>query len=451
VAGGALAIAIGLALNAPYLSGIRTWERLLSSESAATTDLPLTEILTLTTGPVGLPFIAWAMFAPALLGLVSGAGLRFSWAMRLWGVMLCSWGLVWAGEWGLLPVGLPQSEILLTPVALGFGVLGGIAAMVVEIDLADARAWRFTPAVIAAVGFFIAMFPLVDASGSGRWEMARTDLNTTYGALTTDEAEGSFRVVWIGDAHVLGAAALPTSNDLAWATSFDGTMDIRALWGGPNTGATAELGDVISAGLDGRTSRLGRELARFGVRYVVVMDQQAPVPEPSLGVTVSDFRAAGLNAQLDLVRTGVVNPAVTVFDNTAWAPVHNAVAPTALSALRLSDAQPAVVERTGVADFEGQTRAERDVFASWEPSSRWTLRLGESVAPRVDVGTVGMGFETSSASDTTNAVFTYDTAESHTIIVVVQAVGWLMLFVIRRWLVGAERRDDRRQVAERVG
>ncbi len=453
VIGSVIALGIGVVLNWPYISGMQTWERFASSQSNATTDVALVDLLTLDTGPVGLPLIGWAMFAPALLGLVSGAGLRFSWAMRIWGFMLCTWGVIWASAWGLLPVGLPQSEVMLTPVALGFGALGGLAAMVVEVDLAEAKAWRFVPVVVAVLGFCVAMFPLIDASGNGRWEMAQTDLTTTYGALGSEPTDGSFRVVWIGDAHVLGAAALPTANDLAWTTSFDGTMDIRALWGGPNTGATAELGDAISAGLDGRTSRLGRELARFGVRYVVVMDQQAPVPETALSEVVSDFRAVGLNAQLDLVRTGVVNPAVTVFNNTAWAPVHSAVAPTALDPLRITDAQPAVVERTGAVTFEGQTRAERDVYASWEPSPRWTLRSGESVVARIDVGSVGMGFASSDVADTTDAVFSYQTADSHTIIVYLQAAGWIVLFAVRRWAIGVARRDRRRDlaVAERVG
>ena len=54
---------------------------------------------------------------------------------------------------------------------------------------------------------------------------------------------------------------------------------------------------------------------------------------------------------------------------------------------------------------------------------------------------------------TTDAVFAYETADSHTIIVYVQAAAWIVLFAVRRWAVGGERRDRRRDLAsvERVG
>lgn len=447
VIGGAMALGGAVLFNVPFLSGLGSWELFASAQSAEATDTPLTTILTLSTGPVGSNILGWAIFAPALFPLLSGAGERFTWAMRTWGMMLLSWGVAWAGVRGWLPVGLPVLEVLLAPVALGFAVLGGLASMVFDVDLRGAKARRLAPAVIATVGLGLALLPLLDGSFTGRWELARVDLSTTYGAIESPPEEGTYRVVWIGDAHVLGAAAIPTANSLAWAPSLDGVPDVRAIFGGPNTGATAELTDTISAGLDGRTSRLGRELSRFGVRYIVVMDQQAPIPEPSRREVVTDVRAAGLNAQLDLVRTGVVNPAVVVYQNTAWAPVHSAVAPSSLDTMRLDDPAPAVVVREGPVEWTGQTRAERSLFASWEPSTRWTLRIDDRAMPRVDVGSVGMGFDTATAGGSTNAVFSYETSDLHRLVLGVQACAWVALIAIRRWLVGQARRSTRRNEA----
>ncbi len=450
--GSLIALALAVAVNLPYLFGIREWSMFGTAQASTATDVPLTDLLTLATGPVGGLIWGAAALVTALLGLVSGQGLRFTWAMRFWGVLLVTWGVSWADVRGVIPVGFPTAELLLVPAAAGIAVLAGIAAMVVEIDLADAKARRFVPVVVAVVAFAVAMVPLLDASGSGRWELAEADLTTTFGALESDPLDGSFRTVWIGDAHVLGAGAIPTANDLAWASSFDGVPDVRALWRGPNTGATAALTDVISAGLDGRTSRLGRELAPFGVRFVVVMDQQAPVPEVSRREVVSDIRAAGLNAQLDLVRTGVVNPAVTVFDNTSWIPVNSAVVPSELETSRITDALPAIVDRVEHLQFEGQTRAERNVFASWEPSPRWVLEANGSAVPRIDVGEVGVGFD-SATIGAVDAVLRYETPDSHRIIAIAQIASWVVLLGVRRWLIGRERRDDRRvqAAAERVG
>jgi hypothetical protein len=177
------------------------------------------------------------------------------------------------------------------------------------------------------------------------------------------------------------------------------------------------------------------------------MDQQAPIPEPSRSEVVSDIRAAGLNAQLDLVRTGVVNPAVVVYQNTAWAPVHSAVAPASLETMRIDDPAPAVVVREGPVEWSGQTRAERSLFASWEPSSRWTLSIDGRVMPRVDVGPVGMGFDTAPAGGATTATFRYNTSDLHRIVLGVQAVAWIVLIAIRRWLIGQARRSARRNDA----
>ena len=450
--GSGIALALAVAVNLPHLLGIREWTMFGTAQTAAGTDVALTDLLTLATGPVGGLIWGAAALVTALLGLVSGQGLRFTWSMRFWGVLLVIWAVAWADVRGVVPVGLPPAELLLAPAATGIAVLAGLAAMVIEIDLADAKARRFLPAVIAVVGFAVAMIPLLDASGSGRWELAEADLATTFGALESDPLDGSFRTIWIGDAHVLGAGAIPTANGLAWASSFDDVPDVRALWRGPNTGATAALTDVISAGLDGRTSRLGRELAPFGVRFVVVMDQQAPVPEVSRREVVSDIRAASLNAQLDLVRTGVVNPAVTVFDNTAWIPVNSAVVPLQMETARITDALPAIVDRVEHLRFEGQTRAERNVFASWEPSPRWVLEANGSAVPRIALGEVGIGFDTATIG-ATDAILRYETADSHRIIIVVQVLAWIALVGLRRWLIGRERRDDRRlqAAAERVG
>lgn len=446
--GAVVALAGAVLFNLPFLSGIESWEMFAGAQTGGATDTPLTELLTLSTGPIGSPLLGWAVFAPAFLPLISGAGERFSWGMRTWGAMLLSWTLAWAAVRGWLPVGLPVLEVVLAPVALGFAVLGGLAAMVVDVDLLGARARRLLPAAIAAVGLGLAMLPLLAGSFSGRWELARVDLSTTYGAIDAPEEDGTYRVLWIGDAHVLGAAAIPTANNMAWMVSLDGVPDVRAVFGGPDTGATAELTEAVNAGLDGRTSRLGRELSTFGVRYIVVMDQQAPIPEVSRRSVVTDVQAAGLNGQLDLVRTGVVNPAVVVYRNTAWAPVHAAVAPAALETLRIDDPAPAVVSRSGPAEWTGQTRVERSLFASWEPSPRWRLLIDGRAVPRVDVGAVGMGFDTSPAGDSTAAVFAYETTDLHRIIVSVQAAAWLLLIAARRWIVGQSSRDARRGAAQ---
>ncbi len=439
----AVALAGAALLNLPHLLDLTSWADFGTAQTSGGSDRSLIELLTQATGPIGSTVLGWALFAPALLPIVSGRGLRFTWGMRLWGVVLAAVALAWAGARGWLPVGLPVDEVLLAPMAMAMAVLGGLAAMVLDIDLAGAKARRLLPALFAVIGFALALLPLADGSFSGRWELARVDLTNAYGSIAAPPEDGAYRVLWIGDAHVLGAAATPTANGLAWTSSLDGPPDIRALW--PSRGGEADrvLTEAITAGLDGRTSRLGRELARFGVRYLVVMDQQAPVPEPSRRVAVADSRAAGFASQLDLVRTGVVNPAVVVYENTARVPLHAAVAPAVLENLRLDDPAPVVVDRDGPDAWTGQVRTTRNVYAAWEPSERWTLTVGGTTMPRLDIGSVGMGFETESVTDVGDARFSYATSEVHRMVLGVQAFGWAVLVFLRRWIVGRERREVR--------
>ncbi len=452
VVGSLIAATLAVLVNLPAIISTPEWEQLVSAQTADRTSTPLANLLVMFTGPLGSVIIGWAVFAPAFLPLISGSGQRFTWALRIWGAMLACWALAWTSARGWFPLGLPVDEVLLVPIAAGFATLGGLAALVLDVDVTLAKARRVLPATIAVVGFAAAMIPLFAATQTGSWELAESDLGATYRALIDPVEEGTYRVLWIGDAHVLGAASIPTENGLAWTTSLDGIADFRALWGGPNSGANAELAQTISGGLDGATSRLGRQLAPFGIRYIVVMDQQAPVPQVSRRLLASEIRAASLNGQLDLVRDGVVNPAVSVYRNTAWAPVHSALAPPDLEALQFASADPAVVNRESYASFGGQTRLERDVYASWGRSPRWTLTVDGQVAARVDVGQVGMAFETSGATETT-AILDYATSDSHRLIIVAQALGWLLLVAVRRWLVGAELRAHRQDVSrtERVG
>lgn len=437
-------------LNAPELLSLGSWEQFARAGATAPTDLALTDILTLSNGPVGSSVLGWAVFAPALAPLLLGVGQKFTWAMRVWGAMLLSFGIAWLVIRGWMPVGMPTLEVILAPVALGMAVLGGLTAVTAELDLRGARFRVLFASALAVIGVTVAGIPLLDVASDGRWELARVDLSTTLTSLDTAPEDGTYRVVWIGDAHVLGGASIPTENDVSWASSLDGVPDVRALWGGLDTEATAALGDVIDAGLAGQTSRLGQQLAPFGVQFIVVVDQQAPVPEISRSVVVSDNETAALNGQLDLVRDGVVNPAVTIYRNTAWAPVNSAIAPATMQSGTIENAVPAVVNRVDHETFEGQTRDGRDVFVSWQPSAQWTFTVDGQVAPRIDAGEFAMGFETANTPSTA-AQLTYTTLLRDRVVVIMQALAWIIAFMVRRVFLSSERRIVRGEVLTEQG
>ena len=118
------------------------------------------------------------------------------------------------------------------------------------------------------------------------------------------------------------------------------------------------------------------------------------------------------------------------------------MAPASLDPLRIEDGEPAVVERVGHERFRGQTRDGRDIFASWDPSLPWVFSVDGQVAPRIDVGATGIGFETA-ATPSTNADLAFQTPIEHRLIIAVQAVAWALLFAARRFLFSSERRESR--------
>ncbi|HEY4377729.1 MAG TPA: glycosyltransferase, partial [Acidimicrobiales bacterium] len=93
------------------------WAAFAGIRTSLNGPLSLGKVMRFQTGPFGAPPLGWAFLVAAALPVIIGRSWRLEWAIRAWFLALAGWGLVWAGQRGWLPLGLPSSEILLAPVA----------------------------------------------------------------------------------------------------------------------------------------------------------------------------------------------------------------------------------------------------------------------------------------------------------------------------------------------
>jgi hypothetical protein len=161
------------------------------------------------------------------------------------------------------------------------------------------------------------------ASADGSWEVPRLDLGRTLRFLDVP-APGGARTLWVGDPDVLPVAATRLGDDLGFGLSDDGLPDVVDRIATAPSASVELVGDALRLVAEGRSDRLGRLLAPFGIRYVVLLASSAP----SRANGVDEPLPAGLpemvSRQLDLRRIEV-DPAITVFQSAAWMPVRAVV------------------------------------------------------------------------------------------------------------------------------
>lgn len=355
--------------------------------------LSLGQLLRFETGPLGAPPLGWAFLVAGALPLVVGREWRLAWAVQLWTLAACAWGLVWAGQQSWFPVGLGSPELLLALPAACLAMAAGLGVLAFELDLPGYRfGWRQAASVSAAIAVAAGLLPVVAASVNGRWQLPRGDLRASLSFLDDESGGEQFRVLWLGDPDVLPLAGWELDDGVAYATTNAGTADLRERWSGSSAGPTRLLADAVHLAVGRETSRLGRLLAPMAVRYVVVPEAVAPVPFSDELVPPPASLLAALGEQLDLEQVDT-NPAVHVYRNAAWVPMRAVLPAPSIetsgepffpianrSDLRASE--PVLARAPGFARYEGRVPAGSDVFLAAAASSSWQLRVAGSTAER---------------------------------------------------------------------
>ena len=195
-------------------------------------------------------------------------------------------------------------QVLLVPAGVGIALSVGLGVAAFQLDLPGYRfGWRQVAAVTAAAAAVVGMLPVLVGSLGGRWDLVPSGYGEATTWMSANKAQGNFRVLWLGDPRVLPGNGWELTPGLAYAVSENGLPDVTGLWPGSTPGKAAAIGNGIRLARNHSTGRLGRLLAPYAVRYVVVVDTLAP-SIPGLQTPIShpapgDLLGA-LSAQFDL-------------------------------------------------------------------------------------------------------------------------------------------------------
>jgi hypothetical protein len=282
-----------------------------------------------------------------------------------------------------------------------------------EVDLRGYRfGYRQALSFATAAVVVLALVPPVIAAADGAWDAPRLDLGRTLGFLDKPH-EGGFRTLWIGDPDVLPIAAYRLDDDLGYALSDDGLPDVVDRVATSPSASVELVSDALHLVAEGRSDRLGRLLAPFGIRYVVLLRSSAPARANGVNATLPRGLEEMISRQLDLHRVQV-DPAIDLFESAAWMPVraelHGGAADAASSTTLFSTA--------ATTDFSGADPATGSVgpgviHYATPYSSRWHL---DGATHTKSLGWAN-GYELDEATD---ATLTYKTSPTRWLAIAAQ-------------------------------
>lgn len=320
------ALVVAVTLNAPWFfelfAGDIDWSVITGGRSVAHTGVSGLELLRFETHPGVSSWFTFGLVVASGLVLLVGRRWRLAVAARLWSIQLCFWGFVWLVGRLELTVALPPLELVLAPVGVSLALLAGLGDVAFDVDVRRRGfSWRQLASFGTALALVMALVPMVASSVGGRWNMPRGDFHQTLKFLDTENLESPFRVLWIGHPESLPLVGNPLTNDMVYAVTDRGAPELENLWPGAAPPREDPLRAALDLALEGRSTRIGEELATLGFRYVVLVDQLAPAPYVSRSHPVSVPVVQAMNQQLDLERLEI-NPALRLYQNVAWVPIE---------------------------------------------------------------------------------------------------------------------------------
>ncbi len=281
-----LAVGVGgtitaLVLLAPWsvhlLSGPLRWSLLGAPRVDAATASSWWNLLRLAAGPVGDTPLAWGIPVAAALALLIGSGWRLAWASRMWMAALACLVLAWLGGRGWMGPFAPPEPVMLAGAGAAMCLAIGLGTMSFEADLRAHRfGWRQGGALVATAGLVLGVLPAFGAAGTGRFDLPPSGYRQALSWMDKGpSAKG--RVLWLGDPRVLLGTGWPLGSGLAYVLTSHGIPSEAALWPGSSPGPAAAIASDVRLAREGQTVRLGRLVAPYGVRFIVVLRSLAPV------------------------------------------------------------------------------------------------------------------------------------------------------------------------------
>ncbi|HEY4331272.1 MAG TPA: hypothetical protein VGM78_01830, partial [Ilumatobacteraceae bacterium] len=437
VAGAVLAFA----LNLPWVTslfGTNGWDTFVGAPAAASSDLTMLRTLRFAVGPDQLGILAVALWLPVVAAPLLARGWRLTWAARGAVLAIGSLAVCAVDINGSLPFRLPEVGLLLAPAAVGIAISAACAAAAFEQDVQGGSfGWRQPVGVWCGAAIIFGAIPAVAAAADGHWATPSTVLLQPAEQFAQNPAEGNSRTLYIGDARVMPFAGWRLDaggrSDMSYGLVDDGPLSIDQHWAGLPSTAEDGVSTILRLMSQNSTARIGRLLAPYAVRYVVIPLVDGVESTNSKPVAVPAGLIASLSAQLDL-RLLYTPPNYVAFENMAWIPTRSILSPaaarasdeagsTALAAQDIAGSTPVLVGMPDRGPGRGPVAAGV-LHQSVPYDQRWTLTVGDAVVPSSIAFGATTAFHVPAAGA---AVLEYHTDSSRHVAVLVQLAAWIAL------------------------
>lgn len=437
---GAVAAVLGLALNLPWSAQLFRdggWTAAIGPPPNGSRGLSLFELLTFQVGNGRAAALAIALYLPVVGALLLTRGSRFGWAARAASLVVAFAWLAVLDDRGSLPLHLPEPGVVLVPVAVGLALA---AAAVVAGFATDVRGgdfgWRQPLGLLCGLAVVAGCVPGVVALQTGRWDMPSTTMLDLLGQLPEHPAEGDYRVLWVGDQRLLPAAGQAYGPGVAYAVTDGRSLEVDQTWGTTPRGGDDEIAGALQAVATGSTTRAGRLLAPFAVRYIIVPVVDGAVSTDDEPLPLPAGLVDSLGDQLDLAEA-YSPPAFLVYENRAWLPLRSVLTADGAAASRTAGAESlAQADVTGAtpimvgADHLGSASVgvpAGTVHLGVPFDRNWSVTVdGGAVDARPAFGST-MAFDIGAGG---TATMQYGTSAVRRLVVLAQSLVWLLVLAL---------------------
>jgi len=323
--------------------------------------------------------------------------------------------------------------MMLVPVAIGLAIGAAIIVMSFGIDVRGANfGWRQPLAVISLATLSIALVPVLTAGIDGRWGQPTTTLAGQIEELLGETTQGDFRVLVVGDTRLVPAGQHAYGDGLAYSLIQNSQSTMLDQFTPISDGSDQFVKPLIDAIAQGSTDRVGRLMAPFGIRYIVVPILDRVQSTSASPLPVASGLTQSLGVQLDL--RSVYSPtSMVIFENMQWIPVTAMLSLTAeqgtnaggVTALVDNDVSGSRAALTGTTSWRSVTEEIPDgqLHIGTPFDSRWRLENeSQSVVGMASFGSV-MTFKSSAGSGR----LVYDNPVTRYLWVLLQMILWLIV------------------------
>lgn len=421
-------------LNLPW-STTWTWSQFVGPELAGPRGFGLRALASFDVGAGRFSALAVVLVLPLVAGVALARGTRLTWAVRSAGLALTFGALAVLDDLGSMPFRLPEPAVALVPVAIGMALGAASAVAAFDDDVRGRRfGWRQPMGVLANLAIAVAVLPGVVSAVDGRWGAPSSALPTVLTNQLPGNADGDYRVLYVGDPRVVPVPAHEYAPGIAWAIVDDGALAVTDRWAVPARPADERIDEVLGLIASGETLRAGRLLAPWGIRFVVLPIEDGAVSTADDQIAPPAGLDTAIEAQLDLAER-FNPPSLRIFENTDWMPTQAQLDPSlvaassvddpnALAAVDLAVATPLFVGADHLHPATGDVAAGA-VSVAVPAGSGWSLNVGgSSVESRSGFGGVTV-FDVATPG---TATLRHESS-ARTPLLVLQALLWIAALV----------------------